>query len=342
MLYNTIIISRTDNIGDVALTLPLAGILKEKFPQVKIIFIGKGYTQPLIEASVNIDKFENWDEIKKNNLKEQARIFKSWEADAIIHVYPNQEIARVAKEAKIPVRIGTSHRFYHWFTCNKRLHFSRKNSDLHEVLLNIKLLEPFGIKDTYKLENIPFYYGLNKVLPLEKSFENLLDKTRINIILHPKSKGSAREWGLENFLKLTKLLPEKKFKLFITGTSEDKLQMDFFFKGVPNPITDLTGKLSLSQLISFIHAADGMVACSTGPLHIAAALGITTLGIYAPMRPVFPKRWAPIGKKAHYMVMEKKCDACKKQNVCKCITDITPQDVAEKINQLLVKTVNQL
>ena len=336
MAYNTIIISRTDNIGDVVLTLPLAGILKKKFPNVKIIFLGKGYTQPLIEASTNIDKFENWDEIKKTNRNEKENIFKSWKADAIIHVYPDKEIAMIAKGAKIALRIGTSHRFYHWFTCNKRLHFSRKNSDLHETLLNIKLLEPFGIKDIYGLKNISSFYGLNKLQPLDKSFASMLDKTKVNLIFHPRSKGSAREWGVENFLKLTKLLPENKFKIFITGTNDDKLQLGFFLKATPNHVTDLTEKLSLSQLISFIHAADGVVACSTGPLHIAAALGTTTIGIYAPMRPIFPQRWAPVGIKAHYMVLEKKCNACKKQNGCRCIMDISPENVAQKINELLI------
>jgi ADP-heptose:LPS heptosyltransferase len=45
-----IVISRTDSIGDVVLTLPLAGILKEKYPKAKIIFLGNTYTKPIIKC----------------------------------------------------------------------------------------------------------------------------------------------------------------------------------------------------------------------------------------------------------------------------------------------------
>ena len=59
-----IVISRTDSIGDVALTLPLAGILKEKFPNTKIIFLGNTYTKPILECCQNIDEIWEWAERK--------------------------------------------------------------------------------------------------------------------------------------------------------------------------------------------------------------------------------------------------------------------------------------
>ena len=59
-----IVISRTDSIGDVILTLPLAGILKKKFPDSKIIFLGNSYTEAIVRVSVYVDEFINWDELK--------------------------------------------------------------------------------------------------------------------------------------------------------------------------------------------------------------------------------------------------------------------------------------
>ena len=59
-----IVISRTDNIGDVILTLPLAGILKEKYPDCKIIFLGNSYTEAIVRVSVHVDEFINWEELK--------------------------------------------------------------------------------------------------------------------------------------------------------------------------------------------------------------------------------------------------------------------------------------
>ena len=154
------------------------------------------------------------------------------------------------------------------------------------------------------------------------------------IILHPKSKGSAREWGLDNFSGLVDLLPEDKFEILITGTKEEGDMMKAFLDRHHGRVTDLTGKQSLYELIDLIRNADALVAASTGPLHIAAACGIRAIGIYAPMRPIFPQRWAPLGPKADYLVLDKKCNDCRKTSDCVCIRSITPQSVLEKLNDL--------
>ena len=101
-------------------------------------------------------------------------------------------------------------------------------------------------------------------------------------------------------------------------------------------VIDLTGKITLSELISFINEADGIIACSTGPLHIAAALNKVAIGIFPPIKPMHPGRWAPIGDKAQVIYKNIKCSKCRKSKICECITTIKPQDV---IN-LLEKTIN--
>jgi ADP-heptose:LPS heptosyltransferase len=154
---------------------------------------------------------------------------------------------------------------------------------------------------------------------------------RFNLILHPKSKGSAREWGLDNFSRLIALLPEDKFSIYITGTKEEGLLMQDFLRRHEKRVTDLSGKLTLTELISFIDSCDGLVAASTGPLHIAAALGKTAIGLYAPMKPIHPGRWAPLGKDAHSLVLDKSCNDCKKSMDCECIRSIDPGEVAEML-----------
>jgi len=328
-----IIISRTDNLGDVILTLPMAGILKQEIPGCYILFLGKKYTKPLIDACEFVDEFVDWDELKvmlDAGCWMEASV--KMQADIILHVFPRKEIQKLAKTARIPMRIGTSHRWYSWFYCNKLVHYSRKKSDLHEAQLNLKLLEPLGITRKYTLSEIPFLYGLTK-LTNSPAHQLASSPTRqlFNLILHPKSKGSAREWGLDNFSKLIGLLPEDKFRIFITGTKEEGALMKDFLYQHRNRVTDMTGKLSLSELLSFINSCDGLVAASTGPLHIAAALGKRAVGIYAPIRPIFPQRWAPLGKNATYVVLDKKCEACRKSGDCECIRAIRPEEVAEKL-----------
>ncbi len=322
-----IVISRTDSIGDVVLTLPLAGILRKQLPRSKIFFLGRTYTRPVIELSKYVDEFINWDELEKLPMKKQVHFMEKREIDCIIHVFPNKKVARMAKKAKIIYRIGTSHRTFHLTTCNIKPNFSRKKSDLHEAQLNVKLLESLGINEIPNKEQLQEYYGIN--VPEIKKIHPLIDTHKFNLILHPKSKGSAREWGLDNFSKLITLLPPEKYNVFISGTKEEGMLMRDILEKHKDRIHDITGKFSLLEFINFIIRCDGLVAASTGPLHIASALGKKAIGIYPPIRPMHPGRWAPIGKDVHVLVLNKECNDCRKTNDCECMRKISPEEVVE-------------
>ncbi|MEZ5198599.1 MAG: glycosyltransferase family 9 protein [Bacteroidales bacterium] len=335
MSLKRIILSRTDSIGDVILTLPLAGILKKKMPEAEIYFLGRTYTRDVVETSKNVDYFIDWNEISKLTPEEQESRIETLKADVIIHVFPVKEIAFLAKKANIPLRIGATGRWYHYFACNKLVPLSRRNSGLHEAQLNLKLALPLTGTLEIDLYAIPDYYGFSKVLPLKEADQKRLNTTKFNLILHPKSKGSAREWGLENFARLIEILPKDKFEIFITGTKEEGelAKKDLLEKH--SHIVDLTGQFSLKELIGFINGADGLVSASTGPLHIAAALGKHALGIYPPIRPMHPGRWAPLGKQADYFVADKTCSKCRKSNQCECMESISPELVKQKLLSLV-------
>lgn len=334
---NKIILSRTDSIGDVILTLPVAGALKEANPNIEIIFLGKKYTRDIAESSVHIDSFMDWDEIQKHYESEQIEIFKELNADVIVHIFPVKEIAILSKKANIPLRVGATGRLYHYFTCNKLIPVSRRKSDLHEAQLNLKLISSFVNRDGFSLDELPKYYGFSKIETLNENFIKLISKEKINLVLHPKSKGSAREWGLHNFVELIEILPKEKFEIFITGTKVEGglIKKDILDK-FPH-INDMTGKLSLKELISFINEADGLVAASTGPLHIAAALGKYTYGIYPPIKPMHPGRWAPVGSRANYFVLDKICNKCRKLDSCECMESIKPDVVKNSLLEILKK-----
>lgn len=331
-----IIISRTDSIGDVVLTLPIAGLLKKKYADATISFLGRSYTEPVINLSNHIDRFLNWDEIENLNKAERVKFLRGLNADWIIHIFPNKKLCRDAKIAGIKNRVGTSHRPYHWTTCNRLVSFTRKKSDLHEAQLNCKLLSPLDIS-VPQLNDLHTYYGFRQPNAGYDKVISLLDKKRKNIVLHPKSKGSAREWGLENFEKLIRILPTEKYKIFISGTSAEGELMNDLLNRHEEKITDLTGILNLDEFITFLSMTDAIVAASTGPLHIAAALGKMAIGIYPPIRPMHSGRWAPLGIKTEVLVKETaKCNDCRKTMDCHCIREITPKQVEDKLNQLFI------
>jgi heptosyltransferase-3 len=308
----------------------MAGLIKKKYPDSTIIFIGRSYTEPVVALSSSVDSFINWDKIENLPLSTQAQRIKDLCADWIIHVFPKKSISRAARMARIKNRVGTSHRVFHWLTCNRLIKFSRRKSELHEAQLNCKLLKPLGIDvpDQYELKK---YYTFTVKEELREKFRPMLDKQKKNIVFHPKSKGSAREWGIRNFEKLIHILPEDDFRIFISGTSSEAELMKDLIKNNEHQIIDITGKFSLDEFIAFLSLVDGIVAASTGPLHLAAALGTCAIGIYPPIRPMHPGRWSPLGENAHVLVKEGFCELCRKNHDCRCMREISPEMVKQSI-----------
>lgn len=314
------------------LTLPMAGLIKKNFPNCKIYFLGRSYTKDVIALSEFVDTFINYDEIENLKPKEKIQFLKQFRLDIFLHVFPKKDIAQLAKQAGIAIRVGTANRIYHWLTCNNLIKLSRKNSDLHEAQLNLKLVSFLNINTDIALSEISHLYGFTRIPMLEEKTKSLIDPSLFNVILHPKSKGSAREWGLENFQNLINLLPREKYKIFISGTVQDGQAMQGFLKNNPQVI-DLTGKLSLQQFIAFINSCNGLVAASTGPLHIAAALNKKAIGLFAPMRPIHSGRWMPLGKDAHHLVLHKNCSNCRKNFDCQCIREINAKQVFDLLEK---------
>ncbi|AMR28445.1 hypothetical protein A0257_15995 [Hymenobacter psoromatis] len=351
-MSQTFLVSRTDAIGDVVLTLPVAGWLKQHYPGCRVVLIGRAYTAAVAAACPWVDDFLSLDELEElgepaavSSLEaramEDAQVagIQEYQAQAIIHVFPNKLLARLARQAGIPVRIGTRNRLFHWLTCNRLVALSRRHSPLHEAQLNLALLAPLGLPTPLPLAEAAALVRLVPAVPLSLQFRELLaarQPGQLNIILHPRSRGSAREWGLPHFGQLARLLHAAGHRVFISGTAAEGEELaDWLRENAAFLAANLTGQLDLPEFIAFIAAADGLVAGSTGPLHLAAALGRHALGLYPPTKPMHPGRWGPLGPHAGYLVFDRPdCQDCRTQpTACTCIKAIEPAMVAAQVAQ---------
>jgi len=317
-----IIISRTDSIGDVALTLALAGGIKNLFPEAFVIFLGRTYTKSVVECCHFVDQFANWDEVEELSIALQIHFLRALNADCIIHAFPEKQVCHAALKSEIPVRIATAGRFHTWFTCTHRIFFSRKKSELHESQLNFYLLKPLGQKSIPDLDTVFSWSGW-KPCSCPERYDDLFIKKGKKVILHPKSKGSAPDWDLAHFRELVGLLPKEEYTFFLTGTEAEGTSFGNQFSEFTNVI-NLCGQLNLSELIGFISRCDAMVAASTGPLHLAGLCGIEAIGLFSPKPPVHPGRWRPIGPKA--LVLVSSGHPAKGAGL-----DISPIDLARKL-----------
>ncbi|MDW8334122.1 MAG: glycosyltransferase family 9 protein [Bacteroidia bacterium] len=312
MRLNSIVVSRTDSIGDVTLTLPVCGAIKRCSPRTKVMFLCSAYTLPIVRACRWVDEAHIWPGPIPS-------------ADAIVHVFPRREIARAALH--IPLRVGTYSRWYHWTTCNRPVRLHRKRSRLHEIELNLKLLRP--LFPDCDLPEASELYGLEVRAPLPPDFESELRAYaagRPVVLLHPKSKGSAREWPASHWRELHRLLCDGGYAPVVTGVEAEK---QAFVRQAGNDFFFAAGRLDLDALMRLMVESEGLIAASTGPLHISAALGRKALGIYPPMRPMHPGRWGPRGPRARALALDRDCRRCRKSVLCDCVRAISPQAVFE-------------
>ena len=261
-----ILICRTDNIGDVVLTLPLAGFLKGAIPGVQVDMVCRAYAAPVVRCCRHVDRVLALEELDID------RLFQDREYDTVIFAFPHRAIGRAARRAHVPNRVGSSHRLHHWISCNRLAHFSRARSNLHEAQLNFALLKPLGIDRQPALDEIWPLYGLQA--PGEAGAGHLFDPTRFNLILHPKSNGNGREWPLARYTELAALLSKDPgIAVWVTGSrAEGELLARAAPELLASPnVRNLCGQVDLDGLVALIGMADGLVASGTGPLHVAAS-----------------------------------------------------------------------
>ena len=322
-----IIISRTDAIGDVCLTLPAIGWVKHVYPDWKITMLVSEYAAPLAQASRWVDHVAVLP--GKPALDNVTHLLKELIADQIIHVYPNKLLSKSSLLANIPKRSGVFGRWHHWIYCNQLIWLKRTGSPYHESYLNLLLvakclkIEPPDVSSF--LNNFVKWGGL----PAWQA------KDSRNIILHPFSRGSGREWPIENFAALAHRLIEHGLTPVICGTI---VEGNYFKKSVPlfpAGIVVAFGKDTLSDYIQRITISAGLVASGTGPLHMASMTGCPTFGIFPPKTGINSRRWGGIGPRASNFEAPIQCQITCSNQHCECMNSISEASIFQEIKGVL-------
>lgn len=149
------------------------------------------------------------------------------------------------------------------------------------------------------------------------------------IALAPGSVGSAKRWT--GYREAARLLAENGFAVWVVGgPGEKEIAAEICRAGGPG-VRDLTGN-DLRNGILALAAADAAVTNDSGLLHVAAAIGTPTIGIFGPTSAY---HWAPLNPLAAVIETrtEVACRPCHRP-VCReghhrCMTEILPNAVAE-------------
>lgn len=324
------LISRTDNIGDVVLSFPIARILKQAFgKEAEIVYLTRDYTKAVVEACPDVDEFVSSDYLRSLSDDEAAAYLKSLNIDVFIPLYQDEYLARLAYKAKIKTRLGHSHRIYFLRFANKIVwRFKRKRCELHQAQMNLQYLKAFKSPWEYTREQL---VDLIRLQPKANSeVDALLANDGFYLVVHPGNNGHTIGWSKESFGKLVSSIPPH-IKVYISGSSKEKELYGDLLKLHPNTV-DLFGKMPLEQYIYFLSKVNGLVVGSTGPLHLAAALKTPVIGLFPPHQDLDVKRWGALSKQAINLEAAA-CEHFHKGERCKDLHMISPEMVLKLMQE---------
>jgi lipopolysaccharide heptosyltransferase II len=129
------------------------------------------------------------------------------------------------------------------------------------------------------------------------------------IILQPGARWLNKRWPVEHFAELTRRLADKhgKMNFAVLGGTEDEPLGRTIASTQPHRCLDLTGKLSLQEMVEWIRLCELMVTNDTGPMHVAAALGKRVVALFGPTEPA---RTGPYGQIQHALQLNLPCVPC--------------------------------
>ncbi|HCA81178.1 MAG TPA: ADP-heptose--LPS heptosyltransferase [Bacteroidetes bacterium] len=334
--YNHVLIVRTDRIGDVVLTLPMIPVLRAHAPSCRIAMLVRPYTSELIAGTTGLDQIILYDEREaRKGFRKLLGEIREQRFDLVVVSHPKFRIALLLYLAGIPERIGSGYRWYS-FLFNRRVFEHRKTAEKHEAEYNISLLRAIGI-DAQGVPNvslsIPAAARAKAVAELESV--GILESEKF-VVLHPGSGGSARDWSPERFGELAKRLAAEGIKVVVTGDQKERTLVEMVVERSQGTARALIGRFNLKQLAAFLTLPKAFVSNSTGPLHIAAAVGTPVVAMYPPIRECSPRRWGPLtDKKIVFTADNTRCPRCK-GGPCQgndCMDQITVDDVLSAVRE---------
>ncbi|MDP2922271.1 MAG: lipopolysaccharide heptosyltransferase II [Candidatus Omnitrophota bacterium] len=335
-----ILIVRTDRIGDVILSTPVIKNLRNFYPSAHIAFMCRPYTKDIAEGNPYLDEVIVYDKDGKHKSIWKSIGFASYlrkkKFDLAIILHPTDRMHTLLFFCGIAQRVGWNKK-KGWLLTQAIPHTKQEGSK-HELEYTLDILRAMNIPVVDK----DMYFPIKE--EAEQKIEKILKENKIEdreefIVIHPSASCPSKRWPQEYFSKLVRLLKEKAgVKIAIITSKDEKSFGEQIVK--ENEVVDLRGNLSVAEIGSLLKRAKLFISNDSGPVHIAAALGIPVISIFG--RNDFglsPKRWKPLGEKSIYIHKPPfECPICLAHNCTKgflCLKAIKPEDVFEKALILL-------
>jgi len=148
--------------------------------------------------------------------------------------------------------------------------------------------------------------------------------------------GPAKEWPLVRYAALIDLIAEGfGAECVLVGAPSERLKCQQVAATSQAGAIIAAGETNVGELIALLSLCDGFAGNDSGAMHLAAALWLPTVGIFASTNPA---RTGPTGPRAGFLYRPIECSPCL-ERTCRfghynCLRQITPEEVAATLARL--------
>lgn len=320
-----ILIIKPRGIGDVILSTIVLKNIKSELNDCEIHYLTESFASSVLGNNPFITKIYTFGKNLKENLK-LIRNLRKEKYDIILDFYSNPRTAQFTFLIKAKLKVGYYKRGRNYAY---DLKIKLDNPNLHSALAHLEFLKALGIN--HNLQEIIYFITDEEKKFAENFFkENNLTQNCIGII--PGGGWSSKRCEPEKFAEICREINKLwNFHFLILYGDEDYEDAKKIYDLIPDN-SKLAPKTSIREMVALISKCKAVIANDSGPMHLSAAIGIPTIGIFGPTNPY---AHGPFCKNCYWVRNENlECIQCNLRECPKnheCMKELNPQLVIEKL-----------
>ncbi|NWF89689.1 MAG: glycosyltransferase family 9 protein [Ignavibacteriaceae bacterium] len=323
-----ILLIKPRGIGDIVLSTIVIDDLKKTYPSAEIHYLTETFAKDALANNPFVAKVHTMEKTEFV-LKVVFRLRKE-KFDMIIDLWSNPRSAQITFLTHAKYRVGFSYRGRKY--AYNILGTSEKGEH-HSAEHNLELLKTLGIAINSK--RIHFYVSEEESKWAKEFIKSNLSSNRKLIGIIPSGGWPSKRCDAAKWVEICTAIKQKYDAAFlILWGPGDEIDANYI-KNILKEDAVLIPEVKIGKLSALIKYCNLVIANDSGPMHISAALGVPTLGIFGPTNPKAHKPYSP---NSDYVIKEDlHCIICNKLECPfnhECMKELSVEEVLTKVEPL--------
>ncbi|MDA1211995.1 MAG: glycosyltransferase family 9 protein [Planctomycetota bacterium] len=328
--FRRILVIRLSALGDVMNVIPLLAVLKSRYPQAELTVLTGPLTAGLMSDDSCVDRVITHQRNHNpwNWTKTAAALWRE-QFDLVVDLQSSRYSRWLAGSTRAAVRLGT--RSGPFYTHRVKLDLTGKQT----VELFRDILKPIGLHQAPLTKRFPQLDRCRESAAAILQSHGILEKPFA--VLNPGHSPAwvTKRWPEEHWIRLGKTLVAQQIVPVVTGASSDKELADRIAEGIGPPGLSFAGKTDLNSLAGVLSLARVVISTDSGPMHMAAMVGVPVVALFGPTHPVTS---GPFGDGHRVLHRRLPCSYCFKKECPtqhECLDLLSPAEVWNAVSDVL-------